>query len=146
MSTNLDPVIYKFRSLFPDKSVKTLTNIFVEMTNSVYGKTGAGGKGKKDGGGGKGKEKAPAESAGALERWGNLAANLRSMNLIEFKIAMYRYKSAGITFEEIRRIFIALDTSGNGRVELDEFLLGVRVSLDISHPRESFTVSNRKLI
>ena len=88
------------------------------MTNSVY----------------KGKAKEGDKiNETAKTPWGGVAANFRSLNLIEFKIAMYRFKSAGLTFEEIRRIFLWLDTSGNGRVECDEFVVGIRVSTYISH-------------
>lgn len=106
-----DSLIVKFRSLFPDKSKKELKIIFIDMTKSVYKNVG----------------KDEKMSEGARNRWGAVSASLRSLNLIEFKIAMYRFKSAGLTFEEIRRVFIYLDTSGNGRVEYDEFLAGIRV-------------------
>jgi hypothetical protein len=114
-----DPLIVKFRSLFPDKSRKELKVIFVDMTKSVYKNTG----------------KDEKMSDGARNRWGPVAASLRSLNLIEFKIAMYRFKHAGLTFEEIRRVFIHLDTSGNGRVEYDEFLVGIRGELSMFRQR-----------
>ena len=104
-------LILKFRSIFPDKSRRELKNIFIDMTKSVYKNVGKDEKMSED----------------ARNRWGAVAASLRSLNLIEFKIAMYRFKSAGLTFEEIRRVFIYLDTSGNGRVEYEEFLAGIRV-------------------
>jgi hypothetical protein len=113
MSTVTDEdLILKFRGLFPDKSRRELKNIFIDMTKSVYKNVG----------------KDEKMTDVARNRWGAVAASLRSLNLIEFKIAMYRFKSAGLTFEEIRRVFIHLDTSGNGRVEYDEFLAGIRVS------------------
>ena len=113
MSSISDEVlILKFRDIFPDKSIRELKNIFIDMTNSVYKNVGKDEKMSED----------------SRNRWGAVASSLRSLNLIEFKIAMYRFKSAGLTFEEIRRVFIQLDTSGNGRVECDEFLAGIRVS------------------
>lgn len=106
-----DSLILKFRGLFPDKSRRELKSIFIDMTKSVYKNVG--------------KDEKMTEVV--RDRWGATTAGLRSLNLIEFKIAMYRFKSAGLTFEEIRRVFIHLDTSGNGRVEYDEFLAGIRV-------------------
>ena len=106
-----DTLILKFRKLFPDKSNRELKSIFIDMTMSVYKNVG--------------KEEKMTDDV--RNRWGAVATSLRSLNLIEFKIAMYRFKSAGLTFEEIRRVFIYLDTSGNGRVEYNEFLAGIRV-------------------
>ena len=111
-----DPVIVKFRSQFQSKDPNVLAEIFSSMTDSVYQ--------------GKAKESNKMKAA-ATERWGGIAAKFRSLNLIEFKIAMYRFKSAGLTFEEIRRIFLWLDRSGNGRVEYDEFVAGIRVRASI---------------
>ena len=108
-----DPLLDKFRSLFPDKSPTVLSNIFGEMTESVYK--------------GKGEKEASKMSSAMKSRWGSIAAKFRSLNLIEFKIAMYRFKTQQMTFEEIRRIFLWLDSSGNGRVEYDEFVAGIRV-------------------
>ena len=110
-----DPVIAKFRSQFQSKDPNVLAEIFSSMTDSVYQ--------------GKAKESNKMKAA-ATERWGGIAAKFRSLNLIEFKIAMYRFKSAGLTFEEIRRIFLWLDRSGNGRVEYDEFVAGIRVRIN----------------
>ena len=110
-----DPVIAKFRNQFQSKDPTVLTEIFSSMTDSVYQ--------------GKAKENNKMKAA-ATERWGGIAAKFRSLNLIEFKIAMYRFKSAGLTFEEIRRIFLWLDRSGNGRVEYDEFVAGIRVRIN----------------
>lgn len=109
--TSDETLILKFRDIFPDKSIRELKNIFIDMTKSVYKNVGKDEKINED----------------SRNRWGAIASSLRSLNLIEFKIAMYRFKSAGLTFEEIRRVFIQLDTSGNGRVECDEFLAGIRV-------------------
>ena len=110
-TTTEDTLILKFRKLFPNKSNGELKSIFIDMTKSVY----------------KNVAKEEKMTYDVRNRWGTVAASLRSLNLIEFKIAMYRFKSAGLTFEEIRRVFIYLDTSGNGRVEYDEFLAGIRV-------------------
>ena len=110
-TTTEDTLILKFRKLFPNKSNRELKSIFIDMTKSVY----------------KNVVKEEKMTDDVRNRWGTVAASLRSLNLIEFKIAMYRFKSAGLTFEEIRRVFIYLDTSGNGRVEYDEFLAGIRV-------------------
>ena len=112
-----DALVAKFRALLPNKSPSVLSEIFFEMTNSVYKCKAKEGDNK------------PNETVKSTP-WGAVAAKFRSLNLIEFKIAMYRFKSAGLTFEEIRRIFLWLDTSGNGRVECDEFVVGIRVSID----------------
>jgi len=98
-----DPLVSRFKALFPDKSLKTLYEIFTDMAQSVYKKQ---------------------SSASVL--------SLVSLNLIEFKIAMVRFKSAKLSFEEIRRIFLWLDSdhgNHNGRVEYDEFVAGVRGEL-----------------
>ena len=99
-----DPLVARFRGLFQDKSLPALWDIFTEMTQSVY------------------KSKSSSSSSSSTSR---------SLNLIEFKIAMIRFQSAKLTFEEIRRIFLWLDSSGNhnGRVEYDEFVAGIRGEL-----------------
>lgn len=118
-------MILKFRGLFPDKSKKELKSIFIDMTKSVYKNVG--------------KDEKMTEIS--RNRWVAVATTLRSLNLIEFKIAMYRFKSAGLTFEEIRRVFIRLDTSENGRVEYDEFLAGIRVSAKVYCPSYQLNAS-----
>ena len=123
-----DALVTKFRELLPDKSPSVLSEIFFEMTNSVYK--------------GKAKEGDKINETAAKTPWGAVAAKFRSLNLIEFKIAMYRFKSAGLTFEEIRRIFLWLDTSGNGRVECDEFVVGIRVSTDWIPSFSPFSISH----
>lgn len=123
-----DPLLLKFRSLFPDKSPAVLADLFCDMTNSVYQ-----GKAAKTHG-----VEGYKMTEQAKNRWGSVAAKFRSLNLIEFKIAMYRFRSVGLTFEEIRRIFLWLDTSGNGRVEYDEFVVGIRGEL--SRPRQRIVV------
>jgi Ca2+-binding EF-hand superfamily protein len=123
-----DPLLLKFRGLFPEKSPAVLSDLFCDMTNSVYqGKAAKtlGVEGYK-------------MTEQAKNRWGSVAAKFRSLNLIEFKIAMYRFRAVGLTFEEIRRIFLWLDTSGNGRVEYDEFVVGIRGEL--SRPRQRIVV------
>ena len=112
-----DLAIQKFRDLFDDKSHAKLKSHFIEMTNNIY-------QNEKES-----KSKDSKMSNAAKNRWGTLAASMRSLNLIEFKIAMHRFQNCGLSFDEIRRIFIFLDVSGNGRVEFDEFVTAIRVRL-----------------
>jgi Ca2+-binding EF-hand superfamily protein len=96
----LETLVEKFRAMFPQKSKKDLKDVFTLMGSAIYKE------------GDQAKQNAKPKS---------------SLNLIEFKIAMYRIQSGGLSFEDIKRIFIWLDTNHSGRVDFDEFSTGVRV-------------------
>jgi Ca2+-binding EF-hand superfamily protein len=100
-TSSLEQLIEKFRGLFPLKSKKELKDVFNQMVALAS------------------KDNDPKQNK-------NKQA---SMNLVEFRIAMFKMQGADpMPFEDIKRIFAWLDANKNGRVDVDEFLLGVRVS------------------
>ena len=99
----IDAALRKIRKAFTDKSKKGLTKTFTELVSGDYKKT------------------APNNtSESALES--------KSLTLIEFKIAILQsVTTEKFTFAEIRDLFVLFDTNKNGRLELDEFIMGIRV-------------------
>ena len=97
-------LMVKFRKLFPDKSMKALTECFLQIIDGVYFRT--------------------SQSSKSI-------SHQRSLNLIEFKMVILKKFKGKFAFSEIQDIFAFLDTNRNGRVELDEFVYGIRVSTTI---------------
>jgi Ca2+-binding EF-hand superfamily protein len=96
----LDQLVEKFRATFPMKSKKELKEVFGLMGSAIY-------------------------NSKVVEA--KTAKPKNSLNLIEFKIAMYRIQNGVLSFEDIKRIFIWLDSNHSGRVEFEEFAAGIRV-------------------
>jgi hypothetical protein len=96
----LDVIILKMRKNFPDKSRKALIKAFSRLIAAVYKKA--------------------SDSA-------NIITNYKSLNLIEFKIAIAKNFKGKLVLSEIKEIFDFFDSNKNGRVELEEFITGIRV-------------------
>mmetsp|Transcript_35862 Transcript_35862/g.33965 ORF Transcript_35862/g.33965 Transcript_35862/m.33965 type:complete len:506 (+) Transcript_35862:229-1746(+) len=98
----LDLIIQKMRKIFPDKSRKGLIKAFSRLIAAVYKKA--------------------SDSA-------NIITNYKSLNLIEFKIAIAKNFKGKLVLSEIKEIFSFFDSNKNGRVELEEFINGIRGNL-----------------
>jgi hypothetical protein len=96
----LDLIVQKMRKIFPDKSRKGLSKAFSRLIAAVYKKA--------------------SDSA-------NIITNYKSLNLIEFKIAIAKNFKGKLVLSEIKEIFSFFDSNKNGRVELEEFINGIRV-------------------
>jgi Ca2+-binding EF-hand superfamily protein len=97
---NDEKLMQKFRKVFPDKSRNALSKTFAAFRKQV-------------------ELKQSATSSGKMPN---------SFNLIEFKIAMVKGFENKFSFQEIKRIFERLDGNNSGRISVDEFIIGVRVS------------------
>lgn len=105
-SCSVSSLIVKFRKIFPDKSINALTACFLHLITGVNRK---------------------------LSDSQKKAIDHKSLNLIEFKVTLIKNYRDKFTFSEIKDIFLFFDVNKNGRVELAEFVSGIRVSsLNIS--------------
>ena len=99
---SVSAILLKFRKVFHDKSMKALTEAFLELIGGVYKKSSDSPK---------------------------MISNCKSLNLIEFKMAVMKSYKDMFSYKEIKDIFSFLDTTRDGRVDLKEFLTGIRVSI-----------------
>jgi hypothetical protein len=94
------PAVVKLRALFKDMSKVALNAAFTDFVNSVYYRD--------------------SDKAAAVK-------NCNSLNLIEFKIAIMKAFRDTFLFTEVKEIFVFFDSSKTGRVQRDQFILGMRV-------------------
>ena len=50
-----------------------------------------------------------------------------SLSLIEFKISVHNL-FPGFSLDEVRRLFLYFDEDGNGKISVEEFVVGIKVS------------------
>lgn len=99
----ISSLMVKFRKLFPDKSMDALTNYYIQIIDSINFRTSQSSK-------------------------SNSNSNQKSLDLSDFKTAILKHYKGKFDFNEIKGIFTFLDTNRNGRVEVEEFVYGIRVS------------------
>lgn len=92
--------VVKLRALFKDMSKVGLNATFTGFVNSVYYRDS---------------DKA------------QVVKNCNSLNLIEFKIAIMKAFRETFQFTEVKEIFLFFDSSKTGRVQREQFILGIRV-------------------
>ena len=51
-----------------------------------------------------------------------------SLSLIELKISVHNL-FPGFSLDEVRRLFLYFDEDGNGKISVEEFVVGIKVSL-----------------
>lgn len=57
----------------------------------------------------------------------NKTGDRPGLNLIEFKVSVYKI-FPGFKLDEIRRLFLYFDTDRNGRITVEEFIIGIKVT------------------
>lgn len=102
------PAVVKLRAQFKDMSKVALNTAFTDFVNSVYYRD--------------------SDKAQAVK-------NCNTLNLIEFKIAIMKAFRDTFLFTEVKEIFLFFDSSKTGRVQRDQFILGMRVrSIGLQYP------------
>ena len=100
--SSINSLIAKLRKNFPDKSISALTACFLHLITGVNRRL--------------------SESQKKI-------IDHQSLNLIEFKVTIIKNYRDKFSFSDIKHIFLFMDINKNGRVELQEFVSAIRVSL-----------------
>ena len=96
--------ISRLRRVFHDKSTAALSNEFSLLANGAF-------------------KNLPGGLSESI-------CDSKSLSLVDFKISVYKnIGTERFNVAEIKELFAYMDTNRNGRLERDEFIRGIRVSI-----------------